>query len=316
MKQLDRRLRDLHARIAGGITAYQHFREDGATHVPDLFVRRITQPLAARPYLYEPSICVCVEGEKHVLIGERRYTYDPRRFLFTSIGLPTIIEVLNASAHAPYTALQVRLDLAVARQVFAEMENTAFDPGSARSGFAILPLDGGLLDALARLVALLAEPNDVRVLAPLLQREILYRLLTGPAGDYLRHTLRVGLPSNKVSEGIAWLKVHYASVCRVEELARICGVGVSTLYRQFREMTTMTPIQYQKLLRLHAARRLMLGEELDAASAAMRVGYESPTQFSRDYRRLFGQPPRRDIAAMRTSRPRAAVRPVSRQFVR
>ncbi len=138
------------------------------------------------------------------------------------------------------------------------MENTARGAGSARSGFAIVPLDGGLLDALASLVALLGEPDDVRVLAPLLQKEIVYRLLAGPASDYLRHTLRVGLPLNKVSTAVAWLRVHYASVCPVEELARICGIGVATLYRQFREMTPMTPIQYQKLLRLCAARRLML----------------------------------------------------------
>lgn len=308
VKQLDRRLRELHARIARGVAAYQHLREDGATHVPHLRVGRITQPLVARPYLYEPSICVCAEGEKHVLLGNQRYTYDPGRFLFTSIGLPTIIEVPDASAHAPYTALQVRLDLAVARQVVAEMENTARDAGSVRSGFAIAPLDEGLLDALARLVALLAQPDDVRVLAPLLHKEIVYRLLAGPAGDYLRHTLRDGSPSNKVSEAVAWLRIHYAKACRVDELARICGVGVATLYRQFRDMTTMTPIQYQKLLRLHAARRLMLSEELDAASAAMRVGYESPTQFSREYRRLFGQPPGRDISAMRNGRLMAAAR--------
>jgi hypothetical protein len=159
VKKLDRRLRELHARIAEGINAYQHGREDGATHVPNLFVRRVTQPLAARLYLYEPSICVCVEGEKHVLLGDRRFTYDPGRFLFTSIGLPTVIEVPDASAHAPYTALQVRLDIAVARQVFAEMENTARDAGSARSGFAIVPLDGGLLDALARLMRFSHSPT-------------------------------------------------------------------------------------------------------------------------------------------------------------
>ncbi|WP_172830399.1 AraC family transcriptional regulator [Ralstonia solanacearum] len=299
MKLTNRRLHELRADIAETIAGYRDVGERGKTHVPNLFVGHITRPVPPRSYIYEPSLCVCVQGEKRVVFGDHQYTYDPDRFLLTSIGLPTLIEVPGASAQRPYTALQVHLDLSVARQIMAEMETGNSSEALTESGFGIVPMHPELLDVLARLVALLEQPRDVPVLAPLLHREILYRLLSGSAGGYLRQVIRIGSQSHRVAEAIAWLRTNYASVCRVEELAELCGMGVSTLYRHFQEITTMTPIQYQKHLRLHEARRLMLTEELDAAGAAIQVGYESATQFSREYRRLFGMPPKRDVTAMR-----------------
>lgn len=293
----------LRTKIAETITGYPPLGERGETSVPGLAVGCIVEPVLPRAYLYEPSLCICVRGLKLVTLGDRRFAYDEDRFLLTSIGLPTIIEVPSASADRPYTALQLNLDLDAARQIMADMDTSGVEATSSESGFGIAPLSIDLLDAVARLVALLEVPRDVPILAGLIQKEILYRLLTGPAGTHLRQIVRVGSQSHRVAGALGWLRTNYARPCCIEDLAASCGMGVSTLHRHFRALTTMSPLQYQKHLRLQEARRLMLNEDLDAGSAALRVGYESLTQFSREYRRLFGDPPRRNIAAIRGSGP-------------
>lgn len=300
---LARHLDRLRAEIAETITGYRPLGEQGETSVPGLAVGCIVKPMPPQAYLYEPSLCICVRGLKLVALGDRRFTYDEDRFLLTSIGLPTIIEVPDASADRPYTALQLNLDLDVARQIMADMDTSGVEATSSELGFGIEPLSADLLDAVARLVALLEAPRDVPILAQLIHKEILYRLLTGPAGAHLRQIVKVGSQSHRVTAALVWLRANYARPCRIEDLAASCGMGVSTMHRHFQALTTMSPMQYQKHLRLHEARRLMLSEDLDAGSAALRVGYESPTQFSREYRRLFGDPPKRDIAAIRRSGP-------------
>ena len=166
-------------------------------------------------------------------------------------------------------------------------------------GFTIAPLSLELLDVVARLVALLKAPRDISILAGFFHKELLFRLLTGQAGGRLRQIVRIGSQSHRVAVAVAWLRTNYASRVRIEDLAELSGMGVSTLHRHFQELTTMSPIQYQKQLRLHEARRLMLNENLDAGNAGGRVGYESPSQFSREYSRLFGAPPQRDVTRMR-----------------
>lgn len=297
------RLDRLRSEIAVTIAAYRPRGEEGETRIPGLAVGHIVQPMPPRAYTYEPSLCVCVRGIKQVVFGEQRFAYDEERFLLTSIGLPTIIEVPGASAERPYTALQISLDLEAARRMITTLDTGAIEKIAYEPGFGIAPLSPGLLDAVARLVALLEVPRDVTILADLIHKEILYHLLTGPAAANLRQIVKMGTQSHRVADALAWLRANYASPCRIEELARLCGMGVSTLHRHFRELTTMSPMQYQKHLRLHEARRLMLSEDVEARTAAFRVGYESATQFSREYRRLFGDAPRRDITTIRRNIP-------------
>ncbi len=284
--------------IAATIAALPDRDPPGSTCVPGLAAGKITEPIPAHAYLYEPSVCICVAGRKHVYVDDTRHTYDHEHFLLTSIGLPTVIEVPDASPDTPYLALQIRLDTGALHEVLAEID--AADAGGIATapGFAIQPLSVELLDALARLVALLHRPRDAAVLARLVHREILYLLLTGPVGANLRQLAQASSQAQRITRAIDWLRAHFREPCNVAELAALCGMGASTLHRHFQRLTTMSPIQYQKQLRLHEARRLMLNDGLDAASAAFQVGYESATQFSREYRRLFGDAPKRDIEAI------------------
>jgi len=288
----------LRSAIAETITAYRPLDDRGATSVPGLAVGRIAQPMSARTYIYEPSLCISVQGTKQVAVGDRRFAYDEERFLLTSIGLPTIIEVPAANVDRPYTALQFNLDLDAAHQIIADMNTGGVEVPPRGPGFTIAPLSLELLDVVARLVALLKAPRDISILAGFFHKELLFRLLTGQAGGRLRQIVRIGSQSHRVAVAVAWLRTNYASRVRIEDLAELSGMGVSTLHRHFQELTTMSPIQYQKQLRLHEARRLMLNENLDAGCAAYRVGYESVTQFSREYRRLFGAPPKRDTTSI------------------
>jgi AraC-like DNA-binding protein len=194
------------------------------------------------------------------------------------------------------------LDLDAARQMIAEIDLHGIDTVRAQPAIATGPVTPALLDAVARLVALLDKPQDIAILNGLIHREILYRVLTGSAGDRLRQIVRIGSKTNRIARAVTWLRVNFARRLRIKELAEEAGMGISTLHHHFRELTTMSPLQYQKHLRLHEARRLMLSDEIDAGSAALRVGYESATQFNREYRRLFGVPPIRDVKTLRNAK--------------
>ncbi len=305
-KPSSKHVAELCDRIAATIVAHHPDFDGGATSVPRLLAGHLVRPMPLRAYVYEPSLCIVAKGSKNVLLGERRFSYDARNFLLTTIGLPALIEVPGASAARPHVALQVPLDLEAARELITQMDVDGVPPEPPCCGYGVAPLSADLLDAVARLVALLDSPRDVPYLAPMLHREILYRLLAGPVGALLRQTVRVGASSRRVADAVAWVRTHFAQDWRIEDLAARFAMGTSTFHRQFQALTTMSPLQYRKHLRLHEARRLMLSEELDAASAAFRVGYESATQFTREYGRLFGAPPRRDVTALRE---RAAVRP-------
>ncbi|WP_304991348.1 AraC family transcriptional regulator [Burkholderia plantarii] len=293
------RIDRLRREIEAGILAHPRPDPRGLTEVDGLAIGCLTEPIPPRAYLYEPGMCVSVSGVKHLLVDGKPFSYDPDHFLLTSFGLPAIVEVPGASRRRPYTGLQIRLDLDAAREVLAETGATLAGVAPAAPGFAVAPLSAELLDALARMVALLRRPHDAAVLGRLLHREILYLLLTGPAGPSLRQIIQTDSPAPRVTRALAWLRTHYREPCNVAHLAALCGMGVSTLHRHFQRLTTMSPIQYQKQLRLHEARRLMINDGVDAASAAFQVGYESATQFSREYRRLFGDAPKRDVSTIR-----------------
>jgi AraC-like DNA-binding protein len=267
------------------------------TAVPALRLSRFSAPSDLSALVYEPCLCVVAQGAKEVLLADETYRLDPAQSLLVSVDLPVAARVVEASPSRPYLAVRLALDPAVVGDLLAD--GTTVPPlGPPARAIAVTPAGPPLLDAVSRLVALLDSPGDVGPLAPLVLREITYRLLTSPQGARLRQMVSVGAPAQRIARAIHWLKDHFADPLRVESLARHVGMSPSAFHLHFKGVTALSPLQYQKRLRLQEARRLMLGDGLDAAEAAFRVGYESPSQFSREYRRLFGAPPRRDVAAL------------------
>jgi AraC-like DNA-binding protein len=291
----ERRLRELAALIEGEAKA------DGVhdTAVPELALFRFSAPSEPMAGLYEPSLCLVAQGSKQVLLADVAYRYDPARFLLVSVDLPVAGQVIEASTMAPYLALRVRLDPAVVGELVADGASSGTRSSGPARALAVSPVEPDLLDAVIRLVRLLETPRDIAALSPLVLREITYRLLTGEQGPRLRQIASAGAPAQRIAKAIRWLKDHFAEPLRIEALAREVRLSPSAIHHHFKAVTAMSPLQYQKQLRLHEARRLMLGDGLDAAGAGFKVGYDSPSQFSREYRRLFGAPPRRDVETLR-----------------
>jgi AraC-like DNA-binding protein len=277
----------------------RHAGTDGtqATAVPGLALYRASCVSEHDATVYEPSWCVIVQGAKEVVVGGETFRYDTSHSLLVSVDLPALSRVIEASAKRPCLAVRVALDLAVIGELLAT--TTTNSSAKSKRGVSVAPLEPQLLDAVERLIALLDAPQDIEPLAPLVMREITYRLLTGPQGPRLRQIASAGAPAYRISKAILWLKNHFNESVSVEALAKRVGLSPSSLHQHFKGITAMSPLQYQKQLRLQEARRLLLGEALDAADAAYRVGYESPSQFSREYRRMFGAPPRKDVAAVK-----------------
>ncbi|ARP82988.1 hypothetical protein CAL12_20660 [Bordetella genomosp. 8] len=266
--------------------------------LPGVHMYHRDTPLPPTGYFYEPSLAVILKGRKRVQLGESVFLYDASRFLLTSMHLPTTTEVLGASEQDPYVSVLIKLDLEIAREVLAEIELHGVGDISPDSAMATGPATPEIFDLVRRTLDLCAYPGNPGYLWKILQREIIYRLLVGPMGARFRQTVLLGTQSNKVAKAINWLKDNYAQAIKVEELAALAGMGVSTFHHHFRAITSMSPLQYQKQLRLHEARRLLLMEQADAGTVAFRVGYESSTQFNREYRRQFGQPPIRDVRTL------------------
>lgn len=268
------------------------------TAVPELRLSRFSAPSDLVALVYEPCLCVVAQGAKEVLLGDATYRLDPAQSLLVSVDLPVTARVVEASPSRPYLAVRLALDSAVVGELLAD--GTTTPPlGPPARAIAVTPAEPPLLDAVSRLVALLDSPRDVGPLAPLVLREITYRLLTGPQGGRLRQIASAGAPAQQIARAIRWLKDHFTEPLRIEALARYVRMSPSAFHLHFKNVTAMSPLQYQKRLRLQEARRLMLGEGLGAAEAAFRVGYESPSQFSREYRRLFSTPPHRDVTTLK-----------------
>lgn len=266
-----------------------------ATPVPNLLLFRreeVTQPCAC---LIEPSVVLVVQGTKQVLVGDVAYPYDTDHFLVTSLDLPATSQVIDASREQPCLGLVLKLDLQMIAELIAHGGLTPPAERNSDRGLSLGSVTVPLLEAFKRLVDLLDEPAAIPVLSPLIQREIHFRLLNSDQGARLWQIASAGSQSQRIARAIDWLKMNFAEPLRVPELAERVQMSASSLHHHFRQLTAMSPLQYQKWLRLHEARRLMVNEHLDAASAAFRVGYESPSQFSREYSRLFGSPPRRDV---------------------
>lgn len=279
----------------------RHAPADGlhATAIPRVLLIRASQPSEPVHALHEPALCIVAQGRKQVMLGDEVFLYGADQCLVVSVDLPVVGQVIEATATAPYLCLRVDLDPG---QIGGLMLEAGLEPqGRAPPGpgLSLTPAEPALLDAATRLVRLLETPRDIPILAPLFIREMLYRLLSGEHSARLRHIALAKDRLDSINRAIAWLKHHYAKPLRIEKLAREAHMSASALHHHFKSITAMSPLQYQKQLRLQEARRLMLGQALDAASAGHSVGYESASQFNREYSRLFGAPPARDIARLR-----------------
>lgn len=234
-------------------------------------------------------------GKKRVILGDEEYIYDKDHYLITAVDLPLVAQIFDVSKSNPYMGLTLKLEKKQIAQMLLDDHITISKNQASDRGLAVSKIDLEIVKALLRLIDLLDRPQDIPVLAPLIQREILYRLLTSEQGQRLQHISMIGSHSHQISRAIEWLRENYDKSFKIEELASYSGMSSSSLHYHFRAMTAMSPLQFQKRLRLNEARQRMLMEQKDATTAAFEVGYESPSQFSREYSRLFGAPPSRDI---------------------
>jgi AraC-like DNA-binding protein len=298
--RLSEQARELRAGLASKLAVSIGSAENCATDIPGLTLHRRTAPTAPCSMTYEPSVTVIGQGQKRVDLGGRTFLYDSSRYLLTSIDLPIISRVVEASEEAPCLAMSLKLRMPVVRELLSREEIEVPGPTSDSPAVGTGETTVEFLSACCRLLDLLGNPQDIPFLSGLIEREIIYRILQGPQGARLRAIATLGDQSHRTAKAVAWIRLNYAKPLRVEELAEMAGMGVSTLHHHFRALTAMSPLQYQKLLRLQAARGRMLMDGLDAASAAFEVGYESASQFNREYSRFFGQPPMRDVRTLRS----------------
>jgi AraC-like DNA-binding protein len=294
------RARELRAELARKIALFMGLEEKRVTDIPGLTLVRRTAATAPCSMTYEPSVTVIAQGRKRVELGRNIFIYDASRFLLTAVDLPVVSRVIEASEAVPCLAMSLKLEMPVVREVLSREEIQVAEAPSDTPGMATGETTVEFLSACCRLVDLLDTPQDIPFLSGLIQREIIYRILRSAEGARLRAIATLGEQSHRTARAIAWIRVNYAKPLRVEDLAEIAGMGVSTLHHHFRVLTAMSPLQYQKQLRLQTARGRMLMDGLDAASAAFEVGYESASQFSREYSRFFGQPPIRDVRTLRS----------------
>ena len=287
----------LRAELARKITSHMRVEGPTATAIPGMALSRRSEPTECYSAAYEPELVVFAQGEKRIQVGETMHICDESNFLLTSIDMPVVSQITRASKQEPFLGLVLKLEMPVVREILSQEEFHGPEVAFAARGIAVGKTSIELLSACVRLLDLLDKPEDIPFLGGLMQREILYRLLRGPLGRHLRAIATLGDQCNRTAKAVVWLKANYSTPLRVEELASIAQMGLSTFHHHFRSLTAMSPLQYQKRLRLHVARVRMMTEGLDAANAAFEVGYESASQFNREYRRLFGQPPMRDIKA-------------------
>ncbi|MBW9087402.1 AraC family transcriptional regulator [Rhizobium wenxiniae] len=275
---------------------------DGTTAIDGLGISRRTSPSEPCHGSYRPCFAMVIQGAKCVQLGNETINYGAGDYLLTSLDLPVAWRVVEASPEVPHFCITVAIS---SDKVLDLMGRNGLSkpvgPSKNQRGIVVNVATPELLDAAVRLMRLLDRPADIASLAPLIEQEILYRILTGPAGGQLINIAIADSHGNRVARAIAWLKGNFAGSLRIEELAEHVGMSVSSFHHHFKAITAMTPVQYQKQLRLHEARRLMLVEGLDVGNAGHRVGYQSPSQFSREYSRLYGLSPARDMDAVRVS---------------
>lgn len=291
---------DRMAQLAEIIT--RHAPEAGmyGTALKCLSLFRADQPTLPIPSVYEASLCLIAQGAKRVSIGDRSLVYDASRYLIVSVDLPLTGHIVQARPEEPYLCCKIDLDLSALADLMLVEEGPA--NAGAQPVLEVYPSDPDLVDAASRLVKLLDQPAAIPTLAPLIEREILYRLFSGPHGATLRSIAVKGSRLNQVSRAIAQIRDRYREQIRIRDIAAAAGMSESSLHEHFKAVTRVTPLEFQKQLRLQEARRLMLMEGVGAGTAAFTVGYDSPSQFSREYRRMFGAPPRQDVCRLQAGR--------------
>ena len=280
-----------------------------ATAIRGLTVLRSNHEKPPAPLIFKPALCVVVQGAKWATFGGTRYDYRAGQALVVSVEMPAVGRVAEASPAVPYLGLVIEFDLAVLREVFEGLDRPPEPGGEVRSGVVVTDFDGPLADCALRSVRLLGTPEAIPVLYPSIMREICYWLLTGPHGGAVATVALGNRHPPGVISAIHALRDRFAEPVRVDDLARVAGLSPSAFHRQFKAVTSTTPLQYQKQLRLLEGRRLMVSEAATVEAAAYGAGYESPSQFSREYARLFGAPPRRDVVGLRAVAARGGDRP-------
>jgi AraC-like DNA-binding protein len=284
------------------LSLIERYAESDGVHetlLPRVSLIRASRPSEPIHVLHEPALCMIVQGSKEVVLGEQRFIYDPTKYLLISVSLPLTGEILEATPHQPYLCFRLDLDAALLNALITDVGQQE-NHGHPAAGLALNTPSSELLAAVVRLLSLLETPEDIAVLAPLAEREILYRIMKDDTTGMLYQIAAGDSKLHQVSRAVTWLKHNYREPFSIERLTQETHMSPSTLHHHFKTVTGMSPLQYQKQLRLQEARRLLLAQTVDAATAGHTVGYESPSQFSREYRRLFGASPLRDVARQTT----------------
>ncbi|WFR77054.1 AraC family transcriptional regulator [Janthinobacterium rivuli] len=289
--------------IAALISRHAPRTGDYATAIGNLSFHRQSSVTESLFHAARPSVAIIAQGAKDVTLGSETFHYSRMQYLLTSVDLPVQVRVVEASEDKPHLCVVLGIDIA---DVAALLDSESSSNSAAQQkilpatrGISVSDVSAELLDAMLRLVRLLDKPGEIAALAPLIRRELTYRLLNGPVGARLRHMALASSQSHQVGQAIDWIKHNYCEPLRIEHLAGMANMSMSSLHHHFKAITAMTPMQYQKLLRLQEARRLMLVEQIDAGTAGYRVGYASESQFSREYSRQFGRAPMRDVGQVR-----------------
>jgi AraC-like DNA-binding protein len=281
----------------------RHAKTDGMhpSAIPGVWLIRASSPTEPLHVLHAPAVCIVASGRKQVSLADLTYEYDAAKYLVVSVDLPIGGQVIEASEDTPYLCIRIDLDVETLAAIVMEQGRTAPADDAGHRGLFITDTTAALADAAIRLLSLLDTPADIGFLAPLALREIYYRLLNGPQGGAIRSIAAVDGRLQQVTRAICWIKRHYTEPFSIDAVASEARMSHSALHQHFKAVTSLSPLQYQKQLRLQEARRLMLARAMDAARAGYEVGYESPSQFTREYTRLFGAPPARDVARLRAS---------------
>jgi AraC-like DNA-binding protein len=288
--------------MASIIARYATADTEYATRIDGLYFNRRSSPTQPVHTAQWPCFALVIQGAKSVTLGEEVYRYGVGDYLVVSLDLPVASRVTEASREAPHLGLGMAIDPDRLKEAMGRIDlSRSAQATDAMRGVAVNKAPPELIDASLRLLRLLDRPDDIPVMAPLIGQEILYRLLTGPCGPRLMQIATTETPGNTIARAVAWLRENFMQPLRIEELAGRVGMSASSLHRHFKAITAMTPMQYQKQLRLHEARRLMLVERMDVGTAGYAVGYQSPSQFSREYSRLYGTSPLRDVGGTRIS---------------
>lgn len=291
-------MNDIINRVIKNITPHAKHNGIFTTPIIDLEIIRSDCPTQELHTLHKPAICIVLQGTKRVIVGQHIFDYDRSKYLSVSFDLPLTGQVTEASKDKPYLCLKLNIDIASLSVLVMDIDDVKAVGNCQEPGLNIQAATEDILDPLMRLTTLLNHPEDIKILAPSIKREILYRILSGPSGHHLKtQALGVG-KSKQIEKAIAWIKANFNKPFDADIVAKEAYLSVSTLYKYFKLITLMSPLQFQKVLRLQEARRLMAFEGLDAASTSGIVGYESPSQFNREYKRTFGVPPKADVARL------------------